>query len=79
MSEEKVLIESHDEHGEYHIIEVICYPFYMILLSLLCIVISFNKRKFKRRYKIDEIFLFCAVYIFNVLITWNFFDFIPKL
>ncbi|CAD8201272.1 unnamed protein product [Paramecium pentaurelia] len=80
-SEEQVIIEEiiHSEHTEIHIIEYICYPFYLALLCLLCILINLNKRKFRRRYRIDEIFLFIAVYLFNVLITWNFFDFFDKI
>ncbi|CAD8182679.1 unnamed protein product [Paramecium octaurelia] len=80
-SEEQVIIEeiNHSEHTEIHIIEYICYPFYLALLCLLCILINLNKRKFRRRYRVDEIFLFIAVYLFNVLITWNFFDFFDKI
>ncbi|CAD8204465.1 unnamed protein product [Paramecium pentaurelia] len=80
-SEEQVIIEEiiHSEHIEIHIIEYICYPFYLALLCLLCIIINLNKRKFRRRYRVDEIFLFIAVYLFNVLITWNFFDFFDKI
>ncbi|CAD8125106.1 unnamed protein product [Paramecium sonneborni] len=83
-SEEQVIIEEiiqsqHSEHTEIHIIEYICYPFYLALLCLLCILINLNKRKFRRRYRVDEIFLFIAVYLFNVLITWNFFDFFDKI
>ena len=37
------------EHAEYHAIEIICYPFYLGLLSLLSVVINLNKRKFRRR------------------------------
>ncbi|CAD8209142.1 unnamed protein product [Paramecium octaurelia] len=80
-SEEQVIIEeiNHSEHTEIHIIEYVCYPFYLALLCLLCILINLNKRKFRRRYRVDEIFLFIAVYLFNVLITWNFFDFFDKI
>lgn len=40
----------HSEHGDYHAIEIVIYPFYILLLFTLSVVISLNKRKFKRRY-----------------------------